>query len=104
MLVAHKATRHRLTFVPHSAPLVRGIFATVQFEWPENGGGVSTASLTEVTVTESPPRRKRPTQADVARLAAVSQPVVSYVLSGNSDAPVAPETRERVLKAIAALG
>jgi LysW-gamma-L-alpha-aminoadipyl-6-phosphate/LysW-L-glutamyl-5-phosphate reductase len=48
MLVAHKATRHRLTFVPHSAPLVRGIFATVQFEWPENGGGVSTASLTEV--------------------------------------------------------
>jgi LacI family transcriptional regulator len=55
-------------------------------------------------MTESPPRRKRPTQADVARLAAVSQPVVSYVLSGNSDAPVAPETRERVLKAIAALG
>jgi N-acetyl-gamma-glutamyl-phosphate reductase len=47
MLVAHKASRHRLTFVPHSAPLVRGIFATVQFEWPENAGGVSTASLTE---------------------------------------------------------
>lgn len=48
--------------------------------------------------------RKRPTQADVARLAAVSQPVVSYVLSGDADAPVAPETRERVLQAIAALG
>ncbi len=47
MLVAHKASRHRLTFVPHSAPLVRGIFATVQFEWPEHGGGVSAASLTE---------------------------------------------------------
>jgi LysW-gamma-L-alpha-aminoadipyl-6-phosphate/LysW-L-glutamyl-5-phosphate reductase len=46
MLVAHKASRHRFTFVPHSAPLVRGIFATVQFEWPENAGGVSTASLT----------------------------------------------------------
>ena len=48
MLVAHKASRHRLTFVPHSAPLVRGIFATVQFEWPETAGGVSTASLTEI--------------------------------------------------------
>lgn len=55
-------------------------------------------------MTEGAPRRKRPTQVDVARLAAVSQPVVSYVLSGNTDAPVAPETRERVLKAIAALG
>lgn len=48
MLVAHKASRHRLTFIPHSAPLVRGIFATVQFEWPENAGGVSTASLSDV--------------------------------------------------------
>jgi LysW-gamma-L-alpha-aminoadipyl-6-phosphate/LysW-L-glutamyl-5-phosphate reductase len=48
MLVAHKASRHRLTFIPHSAPLVRGIFATLQFEWPENAGGVSTASLTEL--------------------------------------------------------
>lgn len=48
MLVAHKASRHRLTFIPHSAPLVRGIFATIQFEWPETAGGVSTASLTEV--------------------------------------------------------
>lgn len=47
MLVAHKASRHRLTFVPHSAPLVRGIFATVQFEWPELAGGVSATSLTE---------------------------------------------------------
>ncbi|MFT4041199.1 MAG: LacI family DNA-binding transcriptional regulator [Thermomicrobiales bacterium] len=50
------------------------------------------------------PKRKRPTQADVARLAAVSQPLVSYVLSGDPDAPVAPETRERVLAAIAELG
>lgn len=50
------------------------------------------------------PARKRPTQADVARLAAVSQPVVSYVLSGNPDVPVASATRQRVLEAIAALG
>ena len=48
--------------------------------------------------------RKRPTQADVARLASVSQSVVSYVLSGKPEAPVAPATRDRVLKAIADLG
>ncbi|MBN8227106.1 N-acetyl-gamma-glutamyl-phosphate reductase [Corallococcus macrosporus] len=47
MLVAHGAQRHRLAFVPHSAPMVRGIFATVQFEWPEHGGAVVTQSLTE---------------------------------------------------------
>ena len=57
-----------------------------------------------VTSSEASQTRKRPTQADVARLAAVSQPVVSYVLSGNPAAPVAPGTRDRVLKAIAALG
>lgn len=51
-----------------------------------------------------PAPRKRPTQADVARLAAVSQPVVSYVLGGKSAAPVSPETRARVLAAIDALG
>ena len=45
----------------------------------------------------------RPTQIDVARRAGVSQPLVSYVLGG-ADAPVAPETRERVLAAIADLG
>lgn len=49
-------------------------------------------------------QRKRPTQADVARLANVSQPVVSYVLSGDPDAPVAPATRQRVQHAIEALG
>ncbi len=47
---------------------------------------------------------RRPTQIDVARLARVSQPVVSYVLGGAADAPVAPETRDRVLAAIAELG
>ncbi|MBA2520900.1 MAG: LacI family DNA-binding transcriptional regulator [Chloroflexia bacterium] len=49
-------------------------------------------------------RGKRPTQADVARLAAVSQPVVSYVLNTDALVPVAPETRRRVLAAIAQLG
>lgn len=50
------------------------------------------------------PRSRRPTQSDVARLAEVSQPVVSYVLSGDPDAPVAAETRRRVLDAIERLG
>ncbi len=48
-------------------------------------------------------KRKRPTQADVARLAGVSQAIVSYVLNDRS-AEVAEETRERVLQAIAELG
>ena len=55
-------------------------------------------------VADETPRRRRPTQADVARLAAVSQPLVSYVLSGDPNAPVAPETRARVMAAIAELG
>jgi LacI family transcriptional regulator len=41
---------------------------------------------------------------DVARLAEVSQPVVSYVLSGDARASVAAETRQRVLDAIEQLG
>lgn len=49
-------------------------------------------------------RTRRPTQNDVARLASVSQPVVSYVLSGDPDAPVSAETRARVLAAIEELG
>ena len=49
-------------------------------------------------------RTRRPTQNDVARLAAVSQPVVSYVLSGDPDAPVSAETRARVLAAVEELG
>ncbi|MCC6704780.1 MAG: LacI family DNA-binding transcriptional regulator [Thermomicrobiales bacterium] len=47
--------------------------------------------------------RKRPTQADVARLAGVSQAIVSYVLN-NRHAEVAEETRLRVLAAIDELG
>lgn len=48
-------------------------------------------------------RRKRPTQADVARRAGVSQAIVSYVLNERSD-EVADETRDRVLQAIGELG
>lgn len=46
---------------------------------------------------------KQITQDDVARLAGVTRSVVSYVLNDNSRA-VAPETRDRVLKAIEELG
>jgi LacI family transcriptional regulator len=51
-----------------------------------------------------PPRMKKPTQLDVARLAAVSQPVVSYVVNRDAVASVAPETRRRVIEAIEQLG
>lgn len=49
---------------------------------------------------------KRPTQADVARLAEVSRATVSYVLSGRGDGPitVTEGTRQRVLKAAEQLG
>lgn len=53
---------------------------------------------------EPAPGRKRPTQSDVARRAGVSQPVVSYVLNRDSGAAVAPDTRRRVLAAVAELG
>lgn len=46
---------------------------------------------------------KQITQDDVARLAGVTRSVVSYVLNDNSRA-VAPETKDRVLKAIEELG
>ncbi|EAR10556.1 LacI family DNA-binding transcriptional regulator [Reinekea blandensis] len=50
--------------------------------------------------------KKRPTQADVARLAKVSSAVVSAVVSkgDSSNIRVGEETRERVLKAIKELG
>ncbi len=47
--------------------------------------------------------RQRVTQEDVARAAGVTRSVVSYVLNGNSRS-VAPETRDRILKAIDELG
>ena len=46
----------------------------------------------------------RVTALEVARQAGVSQPTVSLVLSRNPKARVAPETRERVLKAAEELG
>ncbi len=48
-------------------------------------------------------RQKVPTQADVARLAGVSRPMVSYVLNNSTSVSVAPETRKRILDAIAKL-
>ncbi|MCD6291124.1 MAG: LacI family DNA-binding transcriptional regulator [Anaerolineae bacterium] len=49
---------------------------------------------------------KRPTQADVARLAGVSRATVSYVINGRADRSVSitEETRQRVLWAIEQLG
>lgn len=46
---------------------------------------------------------RRTTRDDVARLAGVSVAVVSYVLGGSAKS-VAPETRERVLRAVEQLG
>jgi DNA-binding LacI/PurR family transcriptional regulator len=47
--------------------------------------------------------RSKVTQDDVAELAGVSRGIVSYVIN-NGPRPVAPDTRERVLQAIAELG
>lgn len=49
---------------------------------------------------------KRPTQADVARLAGVSRATVSYVLNDRTDGriPITEPTRQKVLKAAAKLG
>lgn len=48
---------------------------------------------------------KRPTQADVARLAGVSRATVSYVVNGLTDGrvPISKVTRQRVLDAVAEL-
>ncbi len=48
--------------------------------------------------------RKRPTQADVARVAGVSQATVSYVISGRSGSAIPEETRRRILKNASELG
>lgn len=50
--------------------------------------------------------KKRPTQADVARIAGVSRATVSLVLNDPQDnrVPISAETRQRVLAAIAQLG
>ncbi|MEU6076929.1 LacI family DNA-binding transcriptional regulator [Micromonospora sp. NPDC047074] len=53
-----------------------------------------------------PATPRRVTQRDIARLAGVSQATVSVVLNNRADADVriAPETRDRVLRAIAETG
>src|SRR5581483_5987914 len=48
--------------------------------------------------------RRRPTQADVARAAGVSQTLVSYVLNDKVVIAVPEETRQRILTAIETLG
>ncbi len=50
--------------------------------------------------------RRRVTQQDIARISGVSQTTVSLVLNNRLDAGtrIAPETRERVLEAIAETG
>jgi LacI family transcriptional regulator len=53
---------------------------------------------------ESTVVKKRPTQADVARLANVSQAMVSYVLNGSSSVSIPDETRQRIQDAIHQLG
>ena len=47
---------------------------------------------------------KRPTQADVAKLAGVSQAMVSYTVNGNPNVTIPNETRERILDAMNELG
>jgi LacI family transcriptional regulator len=50
------------------------------------------------------PHTRKPTQADVARLANVSQAMVSYVLNAAPNQAIPPETRQRIQDAIAQLG
>ena len=47
---------------------------------------------------------KAVTQNDVAKAAGVTRSMVSYVINGNTDRSVAPETRERILSVIEELG
>lgn len=49
-------------------------------------------------------RKKRPTQADVAELASVSQAMVSYVINNNHSVSIPDETRQRILDAMTELG
>ncbi|MBK8137400.1 MAG: LacI family DNA-binding transcriptional regulator [Chloroflexi bacterium] len=48
--------------------------------------------------------RKRPTQADVAKRAAVSQAMVSYVINNSSSVTIPEETRKRIRDAMSDLG
>jgi LacI family transcriptional regulator len=55
-------------------------------------------------MAQETPRKRRPTQADVARLANVSQTTVSHVLNNNTAIALPPETRQRIQDAIDELG
>lgn len=50
------------------------------------------------------PQRRRPTQADVARLAGVSQAMVSYVLTNRTTVTIPDDTRQRIVDAMEQLG
>ena len=50
------------------------------------------------------PAMKRPTQADVAKRADVSQALVSYVINNNSSVSIPEETRQRIRDAMSDLG
>lgn len=57
------------------------------------------------TVSPQPLRERRPTIADVARLCGFSKATVSKAMNlSESDCPLLPETRERVLAAAASVG
>lgn len=50
------------------------------------------------------PKKKRPTQADVARLVGVTQATVSFVLNDSQAISVPPETRQRIRETADMLG
>jgi LacI family transcriptional regulator len=64
---------------------------------------IAARAMGRTTVTEP---RRRVTQKDIARMAGVSQTTVSFVLNDRTDPglKIAPETRERVRRAIAETG
>ncbi|MFN8371331.1 MAG: LacI family DNA-binding transcriptional regulator [Anaerolineae bacterium] len=49
-------------------------------------------------------KKKRPTQADVAKRADVSQAMVSYVINNNTSVTIPDDTRQRILNAMNDLG
>ena len=51
-----------------------------------------------------PPSRRKPTQDDVARVAGVSQALVSYVINDAPTVSIPDETRQRILDAVIELG
>ncbi|WP_318209488.1 MULTISPECIES: LacI family DNA-binding transcriptional regulator [unclassified Streptomyces] len=53
---------------------------------------------------KSGPQSRRPTSADVARVAGVSRTTVSYVLNKPGDRPINEDTRRRVMAAVRELG